>query len=444
MLRRFVLAFLSASVVTAAVAATPAPSRVALASTGDQRWELRVNDAPYEIRGVTFTGTGGAAAYERDCAELASIGVNTIRTWGTGKDTRALLDAAHKHGLRVFLGLWFRHGQPGAEDDDRFDYLTDTAGIAAQHAAVLDAVRTHKDHPALLAWGVGNEVFLNLPNADAKLAYARVLEAACREIKLLDPHHPLIAVDAFTLGVPWVEKHCPSIDAHGINVYGPGINGVAAALAKAGSTRPWLVAEYGSRGDWDTRPDANGVKLESSDDEKYRVITDAWNTALRPHREAGRCLGLFIFNYSNSFTYTNVKHGLLLNDSKRPAWHAVREIYLGKKPASPLTRITRFEVLSHSDLPEKWLTVAIHFHTPPANAAGQAPDISFAYNFRAASARSQRDTVTLLESRPGPTPHTWLVRAPGVDGPVKLYALVRDSQNTVVTATTSLPRPLSK
>ena len=158
MLRALIPAFLSACVFAHA-----APSRVAIVSTGEQHWELRVDDHAYEVRGVTFSGTGGPAAYDRDCERLAAIGVNTLRTWGAGPDTPALLDAAHKHGLRVLLGLWFRHGQPGAEADDRFDYTKDTAGIASQQAAILESVRTYKNHPAVLAWGVGNEVFLNLP-----------------------------------------------------------------------------------------------------------------------------------------------------------------------------------------------------------------------------------------------------------------------------------------
>lgn len=435
MLRALIPAFLSACVFAHA-----APSRVAIVSTGEQHWELRVDDHAYEVRGVTFSGTGGPAAYDRDCERLAAIGVNTLRTWGAGPDTPALLDAAHKHGLRVLLGLWFRHGQPGAEADDRFDYTKDTAGIASQQAAILESVRTYKNHPAVLAWGVGNEVFLNLPNDEAKLAYATALENACREIKLLDPSHPLIAVDAFTKGVPWIEKHCPSVDAHGINIYGPGLAALPGALEKAGATRPWLVTEYGSRGDWDTPKDRNGVKLESSDDEKYRVITNAWNTTLRPQREAGRCLGLFIFNYSNSFTYTNLKHGLLLNDSLRPAWHAVREIYLGEKPPIPLTEITRFSIVAeHSNEPDGWFTVNLTTN----DSAGQPANISFAYNFRAAPTRSERDAVLLLESRHGPSPHTWLIRAPTLTGSIKLYALVRDSQNTIITATTSLALPLS-
>ena len=412
------------------------------ATPAERHWQLHLNDdpQPYLIRGVTFSGTGGPAAYDRDMERIASLGVNTIRTWGTGADTRALLDAAHRHGLHVLLGLWFRHGQPGAEADDHFDYTKDTAGIAAQQASVLAAVRTYKDHPALLAWGVGNEVFLNLPNDDAKTAYALALEAACSEIKRLDPHHPLVAVDAFDKGVRWIERYCPSVDIHGINVYGPGLAAVAPALAKANSTRPWLITEYGSRGDWDTPKDKNGVKLESSDDDKYRVITDAWTKTLREPRETGRCLGLFVFNYSNSFTYTNLKHGLLLNDSFRPAWHAVHEAYTGEKPAFSLLQITGFIAKKHSTSSAPDIEIQLYTN----DASGQPLDISFAYNLRAAAARSERDAVIPLVSRPGPTPHTWLITPPPVSGALKLYALVRDSHHTVTTATTSIILPLSQ
>ncbi|CAM3143331.1 hypothetical protein [Rariglobus hedericola] len=410
-----------------------AAAAVEVVSTGEGRWELRADGRPYEIRGVTFSGTGGPAAYDRDCEKLAAIGVNTIRTWGAGNDTPALLDAAHKHGLRVLLGLWFRHGQPGAEADDSFDYTRDTAGIASQQAAILKSVRAYKDHPALLAWGVGNEVFLNLPNDEAKTAYALALEAACREIKLIDPHHPLIAVDAFTKGVSWVERFCPSVDAHGINIYGAGIAALPAALAKAGSTRPWLVTEYGSRGDWDTPKDKNGVKLESSDDEKYRVITDAWNKTITPQRIAGRCLGLFVFNYSNSLSYTNLKHGLLLGESTRPAWHAVREIYLGEKPSAPLTSVTRFRVISRDDAPAGWMAVEVTL----AEATTKFPAITFACNFRSAATRSKRDAIISLESRPGPSPDIWFIRPPDIKGPAKIYALLTDASHVVVTATTS-------
>ncbi|AEI64591.1 hypothetical protein [Corallococcus macrosporus] len=51
------------------------------------------------------------------------------------------------------MGLWMRHGQPGMEGDDTFDYTRDTAGMKQQREATLTQVRNLKDHPAVLAWG---------------------------------------------------------------------------------------------------------------------------------------------------------------------------------------------------------------------------------------------------------------------------------------------------
>ena len=56
------------------------------------------------------------------------MGVNTIRTWATGKNTKKLLDVAEKYNIKVMLGIWMRHGKPGMEADDSFNYLEDKKG----------------------------------------------------------------------------------------------------------------------------------------------------------------------------------------------------------------------------------------------------------------------------------------------------------------------------
>src|SRR6478672_10892938 len=99
-----------------------AHAATAIVKSGDG-WQLQVDGKPYLAKGVTFSG-GRSADYDKDCARLAELGVNTLRTWGTGTETRVLLDAAHKHGLKVLVGRWLRQGRPGAESDDSFDYLT--------------------------------------------------------------------------------------------------------------------------------------------------------------------------------------------------------------------------------------------------------------------------------------------------------------------------------
>ncbi|WIG93257.1 hypothetical protein [Myxococcus sp. SDU36] len=312
----------------------------------DGQWQLQVDGRPYIARGVTFSGSGNSTAYDVDCARLAALGVNTLRTWGTGSETRLLLDA----------------------------------------------------------------------------------------------DHPVISVDAWTLAVPWWEKHVPSLDAYGLNVYGGGIHALPAALAQAGVKKPWFITEFGAQGEWDAPRDAHGVPREPTDAEKYAAIVDGWNTALAPHVKAGRCLGLFVFNFGASFDHTGLWLGMLSGSSTRPAWWAVREAFTGQKPSTPLPRIDAVAVQGAvREGPTTWALV----HVDVADSDPKRPGVSFAYNFRSAATRHERDEVRRLDAQPGPTPGTWRVRMPAVRGAIKLYALARDGAGNLAVATTSAALPLT-
>ncbi|MBZ4334331.1 glycoside hydrolase family 2 TIM barrel-domain containing protein [Corallococcus sp. AS-1-12] len=406
-------------------------ARTAIVKAGEG-WKLEVDGQPYVAKGVTFSGTGGPANFDRDCEQLKALGVNTLRTWGTGDETAALLDAAQKHGLRVLVGLWLRPGRPGMENDDAFDYVRDAKGREAQLQATVAQVRRFKDHPAVLAWGVGNEVILNSPDEPSKVAYARFLEKVVRAVKRADTGHPVLSVDAWTLGIPLWEKYVPSLDAYGLNVYGRGIHALADAVKQAGGRKPWFITEFGAQGEWEVPKDARGVPQEPGDGEKYDVIVDGWRNALAPHVQAGRCLGLFVFNYSAALDHGGLWLGMLSGTSRRPAWHAVREAYTGVKPAPALPVPVRLEVLG---LEKGWATVAF-------DVTSSTPlEVSFAYNFRGAPTRAERDRVTVLESRKGSTPGAWRVRLPVVTGAIKLYGLARDGTGNLVAATTSVAAP---
>ncbi|GMU08506.1 glycoside hydrolase family 2 TIM barrel-domain containing protein [Corallococcus caeni] len=409
-----------------------ADARTSIVKAGEG-WKLVVDGQPYVAKGVTFSGTGGPANFDRDCEQLRALGVNTLRTWGTGEETPALLDAAHKHGLRVLVGLWLRPGRAGMENDDAFDYVRDAKGREAQFQATLAQVRRFKDHPAVLAWGLGNEVILNSPDEASKVAYARFLEKVVRAVKKADPGHPVLSVDAWTLGVPLWEKYVPSLDAYGLNVYGRGIHALADAVKQAGGRKPWFITEFGAQGEWEVPKDARGIPQEPGDGEKYSVIVDGWRNALAPHVQTGRCLGLFVFNYSATLDHGGLWLGMLSGTSTRPAWHAVREAYTGTKPEPALPVPVRLEVRGvEKEGTVTWANVA--FDVTSATPL----DVSFAYNFRRAATRAERDRVTVLESRKGDSPGTWRVRLPSVTGAIKLYGLAKDGAGNLVAATTSV------
>ena len=181
-------------------------------------WKLLVDDKPYKIKGATFGFDKDTTSYNTHFKDLKFLGVNTIRTWATGKNTFKLLNAAHNNGIKVLVGIWMRHGRPGMEDDDTFDYLKDTEGKENMYNNALQVVETYKNHPAVLAWGIGNEVYLNTATDEEKIAYSQLLERICSAVKEKDPNHPITSVEAWTFGLHWWQKYVPSIDIYGLSI----------------------------------------------------------------------------------------------------------------------------------------------------------------------------------------------------------------------------------
>src|SRR5262245_37741423 len=117
---------------------------------------LFVNGEKFYVRGVTY-GTFRPDAegvefpcrevVERDFAMMASVGINSVRTYTPAP--RWLLDAALGHGLRVMVGL------PSERTAAFFDYRRCAHSIEAM---VRAEVRACAGHPAVLCYTIGNEI----------------------------------------------------------------------------------------------------------------------------------------------------------------------------------------------------------------------------------------------------------------------------------------------
>lgn len=285
----------------------------------DDGWRLVRGGEPYPIKGAG----GDSYADGPYLGLLVKAGGNSIRTWGVGDETRAVLDAAHKHGLTVTVGLWLGHERHG------FDY-TDMDQVAEQLAQVRAAVLEYKDHPAVLAWGVGNE--MEGYGAGDNAAIWSHVEACAAMIKHLDPHHPTMTVIAEIGGrkVEAIHKLCPSIDIVGVNSYG-GAASLPKRYAEAKGTKPYIVTEFGPPGSWEVGPNAFGAPVELTSSAKagaykaaYKAFTD----------DKGVCLGSYAFLWGNKVEATTTWFGMFLEDgSKLAAVDAMTEAWSGKAPA---------------------------------------------------------------------------------------------------------------
>ena len=393
------------------------------------QWTLLVEDEPFPVKGATFGYDEAVDDYDRHCAELASLGVNTIRTWGTGPHTGQLLDAAQAHGIKVTLGIWMRHGRPGMEADDSFDYLTDTAGMEVMYQDAMATVEQYHAHPALLMWGVGNEVYLNMETDPEKVAYSQFLERVCRAIKARDRAHPIASVEAWTFGLDWWQQYVPSLDIYGLNSYGAGAGLLGDEMRKRGIDLPYLITEFGVRGEWDIQADANGVVPEPSDAQKYDAIVRGYREWIEPDPA---CLGVYVFHYADGDHFGAIWLHTHFRGMTRPPYWAIREAYTGQKPLDQVPVIEAFALPAGEHRSGTWVPVELSL----SDAEGDELRVSFAYNQRSGS-RARRDQVKPLPMR-GSRAEGFEVQLPAVDGGLKVYVMAQDAYPNVGIGSTSI------
>lgn len=270
-------------------------------------------------------GAGG----NHDLERLAAIGGNSIRTWGL--DDEGVLDEAHRLGLTVCAGLWIEHERHG------FDY-GDEAAVAEQirrHKATVDRF---KDHPAILLWGIGNEVELDA--RDPRVW--DVVEAVAAYIKEVDPHRPTMTVTAHVeeAVVEEILKRCPSIDILGSNSYG-GIGILAEAIAEAGWEGPHIVTEWGNDGGWEVDRTAWGAEIEPTSTQK------AQDFALRHSAISGepRSLGGYAFHWGYKQETTPTWFNIFLEDgSATEIVEVLQYLWTGRFPEARAPRIAAMRI----------------------------------------------------------------------------------------------------
>lgn len=294
------------------VSATPAWSQtsVELKSENGVHQLLR-NGKPYTVKGV-----GGSSHLDL----LAKVGGNSIRTWSTDNLLKTL-DEAHKHGLTVCVGMWLGHERHG------FDYQNHDA-VVAQLDMCLKAVRKYKDHPAVLMWGIGNEMEGDGNNPAVWYAVDHI----AREIKKIDSNHPTMTVIA-ELGeykLQNIERFCPNIDIVGVNSYG-GVSTLVERYKKANISKPYIVTEHGPLGPWEVQKTRWKSPIESSSTEKAKRYANGYRKTVIEHR--GTCLGSYAFLWGNKQETTATWFGMMLPDGTRlGAIDALSALWTGKSP----------------------------------------------------------------------------------------------------------------
>lgn len=328
-----------------ASSALSAPSKVEIVST-DAGHVLHVNGEPFWVKGV-----GGNDKLEL----LRDMGGNAIRTWGAD-NLEPLLDKAHSLGLKVVVGIWLGHERHG------FDYHN-IEQVAEQYRKATEAIDRYKDHPAVLAWGLGNEMEMESNGANA--AIWTHIQAIAAYAKRVDPNHPTMTVIA-EMGGPKIQAiHalCPDIDIIGINSYG-GAPSVPERYRKLGGTKPYMITEFGPLGTWEVAKTDWGAPPEPTSTQKAEQYRRAYEQGILA--EKGKlCLGSFAFLWGHKQEATATWFGMLLPDGSRvAAADTMSELWTGKPVANRVPVISPISIDTTTPSPGQTLRATIDVSDP--------------------------------------------------------------------------------
>lgn len=203
---------------------------------------LEVDGRRFLLKGVaygTFAPDGEGAQFpsaervEQDFTAMAAAGINTVRTYTP--PTPVVLDAAHRHGLRVMVGLaWPQHI---AFLDDR------RLSRRIRHDAAA-TVRGIAEHPAALLFALGNEIPAGIVRWHGHRRIERFLRELYQDVKAAAPESLLTYVNF----PPTEYLELDAFDVAAYNVYlhrEAELRAYIARLQHLAGNRPLLLAEAG-------------------------------------------------------------------------------------------------------------------------------------------------------------------------------------------------------
>ena len=301
---------------------TEGPIKVEIKKEGDS-WKLYRGGKPYYINGV-----GGQKYLDKAVA----YGANSVRTWGAG-EAIAILDEAHEKGLSVLFGLWVGCERQG------FDY-NDSKAVKAQLERFTEVVKTYKDHPAILMWGIGNET--DLFYSDFKVWNA--INDIAKMVHEVDPNHPTMTVTAGldVAEVQLVKERAPHIDVYGINTYG-GLIGIDKEMRAYGWDGPYCITEWGPNGHWEVAKTEWGVPIEQTSSVKAEWYKKRYEEGIIA--DAEMCIGSYVFLWGQKQETTPTWYGVFLEDGTETEVMDVLEFgWSGKWPENRSPNISSITI----------------------------------------------------------------------------------------------------
>ncbi len=221
-----------------------------------------------------------------------------------------------------------------ARERHGFDY-NDQGAVDRQYEELKQEVLKYKDHPALLAWAIGNE--LNLGYTDPQV-YDAVNDIS-KMIHELDPYH----LTTTTLAginkqvVEDIKARASDLDFLSIQLYGDLVN-LPKYIRETKWTKPYMVTEWGAVGHWEVAKTDWDAPIENTSTEKAQNYLKGYQTAIEPFGD--QCIGSYVFLWGQKQERTPTWYGMFLESGEvTEAVDVLHFIWNGQWPANRSPRL---------------------------------------------------------------------------------------------------------
>lgn len=413
--RIYALSFLLVSVLTAN-AQSNKPVKVQVVKNLEG-YKLLRDGKPYFVKGA-----GGTNRME----VLVESGGNSIRTWGTN-NAIGILDKAHSLGLTVTMGLDVARERHGFNYDD-------TATVRKQLDKLTKEVLAYKDHPALLMWGIGNE--LNLSAKNPKVWDA--VNDISRMIHRLDPNHPTTTMLAGVnkTAIAEIKVRTTDIDVLSVQTYGS-LPSVPAQIKANNWTKAYLVTEWGPTGHWETTVLPWKAAIEETSSQKAAVYKSRYESSIGKDKN---CLGSYVFLWGQKQERTPTWYGLFTEAGEgSEVLDVMQYLWSGKWPQNRAPHIESL-TLDGKQLPEAIYLSKNQDYKVAATVTDPNKD-KLTYRWELLPEATQLGEGGDREERPKPitglisesTPGNVLLKSPEKPGGYRLFVYASDGKNKVAT-----------
>ena len=303
----------------------------------DGRHQLLVNKKEFYIN--------GAGLEFGDIAALAKHNGNSFRTWRTEngeKSAKEVLDEAHKNGLMVTMGIEVARERHG------FDY-NDTIAVAKQLNEIKEQVLALKDHPALMIWGIGNELNLHYTNPKVWDAVNEISQM----IHEVDPNH-LTTTSLAGIAqkeIDLIKEKCSDLDILAVQMYGD-LPDLPNLVREFGWDGPYMVTEWGATGHWEVPTTKWGAPIEDNSTVKAANYLKRYKGGIEA--DSLQCIGSYVFLWGNKQERTPTWYGVFLEDGKETeSVDVMHYIWNGEWPKNRTPQIESFTLngkIAHDDI----------------------------------------------------------------------------------------------